>query len=407
MYVRLPFCWTVNGCAGARKASCLRGDTPSARLSVTAIHRSRSPGCLSQSANSGRDERFPASRRIRASESSAAGSGASAAAGACATGSAAGAGGGARWTHRYAPTPMATAAATATMAIHEPELFFSDSNIGTSARRGTRTPRSFSSILPVGASARAERSQRLVAIRAFQQEFPTRHVPWRVCFRGLLAFHHQPLVQAPPARHPFGQPRIVGDDDGRDAEAAVEVEQQLVDPFAGRLVEITGRLVGEQEARLQDESAGERHALLLAAGQLPGPVIEAVTQADQLEHLASDARRLLARQPADQRRHGGVVQRGELREQVVELEDEADVAVAEARQRLLSHLERVLAVVEDVAGGRRIERSDDVQEGALAHAAWPDQGRHFPGPQRERCAAQDVDLLLAQPVRLVQPATFQ
>src|SRR5207244_2941073 len=125
-------------------------------------------------------------------------------------------------------------------------------------------------------------------------------------------------------------------------------------------------------------------ALLLAAGQLPGPVIEAMTQADELEHLASDARRVLARQPADERRHGDIVQRRELREQVVELEDEADVAVAEARQRLLSHLERVLAVVEDVAGGRRIERSDDVQEGALAHAAGPDQGRHFPGPQRER-----------------------
>jgi hypothetical protein len=41
--------------------------------------------------------------------------------------------------------------------------------------------------------------------------------------------------------------------------------QQLVDAFAGRLVEIPGRLVRRQQAGLQHQRARQRHPLLLAA----------------------------------------------------------------------------------------------------------------------------------------------
>ena len=123
---------------------------------------------------------------------------------------------------------------------------------------------------------------------------------------------------------------VVRDDEQRRAALAVELEEQLVDRLAGRAIEVAGRLVGEQQRRLEHHRARERHALLLAAGQLARPVREAVREADAAEDVggASCARARIG-DALDQRRHHHVLERGELGQQVMELEDEADAAVAE------------------------------------------------------------------------------
>jgi hypothetical protein len=51
----------------------------------------------------------------------------------------------------------------------------------------------------------------------------------------------------------------------------VQVEQQAADLVAGRGVDCTGRLVGEQQRGLVDESPGDGDPLPFAAGQ-PGRV---------------------------------------------------------------------------------------------------------------------------------------
>src|SRR6266850_2165560 len=346
MNVLRRLCCAWNPFAGARNPSCLRGLTPSDRLSVTTTQRSSRPGCLSHSASSGRAESFAASARMRASVSSAVGSFASAgAAGACcATGSGAGAGGGARRTHTNAPTATTAAATMAAMPTQVPDFFWWGSTMASS-----RESVSWNSSLVLITPGR--RGKRKTVHSVCPEDLPIRP-SGKPPVSGL---YHQPLVQAEPARHPLRQAGVVGDDDRRD----------------------------------------------------PGPVVQPVTQADQLEHLSRDLLGLAARQPADQARHGRVFQRGELRQEVVELEDEPDVPVAEPRQRLLAHLERVLAVVEHVPGGGRIKRAHHVQEGALPYTAGTDQRSHLPGAQRERGAPQDVDLLLAQPVRLVQAAPLE
>ena len=179
-----------------------------------------------------------------------------------------------------------------------------------------------------------------------------------------------------------------------------------MNPFAGSLVEVAGRLVGEQQARLQNQRPGQRDPLLLAARELAGLVIEAVAEPDDLQHLARLGLGLFARLAMDQARHRGVLQRGEFGQEVMELEDEADAVVAEAGQVLLAHREGVLSLEQHRPGGRRIERADHVQERALAHAAGADERGHLAGLEAEAGAAQDVDLLLAQPVRFVHAARF-
>ena len=77
----------------------------------------------------------------------------------------------------------------------------------------------------------------------------------------------------------------------RGAALLVAGEQQLDDLAAGRLVEIAGRLVGDEDRRMRRQRARERDALLLAAGQLGRIVIDPLAQADRRRAPARRARR--------------------------------------------------------------------------------------------------------------------
>ena len=85
----------------------------------------------------------------------------------------------------------------------------------------------------------------------------------------------------------------------------------------------------------------------------------------------SSSRRASASNPrgrrrCDQRRDQDVLQHAALRQQVVILEHEPDVPVAERGQVRLRQGERVHAVERDRPAGRRVERAEDVEQRALA-----------------------------------------
>src|SRR5205085_1935276 len=67
----------------------------------------------------------------------------------------------------------------------------------------------------------------------------------------------------------------------RAAAAAPQVIEQADDLVPGALVQVAGRLVGEQHPGLLDQRAGDRHPLLLAAGQLGRQVPQPVAEADR------------------------------------------------------------------------------------------------------------------------------
>ena len=84
---------------------------------------------------------------------------------------------------------------------------------------------------------------------------------------------------APPARDAavgeaddavaaLGERAVMGDEQERGAGALLQREQKVHDFGAGGLVEIAGRLVGEDEGGLWRERPGHGDALLLAAGEL-------------------------------------------------------------------------------------------------------------------------------------------
>jgi len=84
----------------------------------------------------------------------------------------------------------------------------------------------------------------------------------------------------------------------------------------------------------------------------------------------------------------------------MELEDEADGAVAKGGKLRRAEPRHILLVDEDLALRRHIERSDDVQERRLARPRGAKHRYHFSWFDNQINATQDHDGLAAEVVRL-------
>ena len=91
------------------------------------------------------------------------------------------------------------------------------------------------------------------------------------------------------------------------------------------VVEVRGRLVGEEQRRVERERPRDRDPLLLTARQVAGTVVHAVAETDLLEQLGRARAPLRPRAPSPRaQRDLDVLERGEARHQVERLEHDAD-----------------------------------------------------------------------------------
>ena len=149
-------------------------------------------------------------------------------------------------------------------------------------------------------------------------------------------------------------------------------------------VEVAGRLVGEHEVGRGRERAGDRDALLLAAGELVRAVAQPVGEPEGLDEPV-DAGALERRRPAavEVERQQDVADRVERRHEVERLEDEPDAAAAQDRELEVGEAGDVGVADPRAAGGRGIQPGHDVHERRLAR----------PGRAHDRgeLAATDAD----------------
>src|SRR5271168_2781493 len=111
---------------------------------------------------------------------------------------------------------------------------------------------------------------------------------------------------------------------------AMQVAQQLHDRFAVFRVQVTSRLVGHQNERIANQRTGHSYALLLTAGELRRVVPEAVGHADAFEGVLDLLLALGGARAAIGQRQLDVFVDGEVADEVERLEDEADLAIADA-----------------------------------------------------------------------------
>ena len=174
----------------------------------------------------------------------------------------------------------------------------------------------------------------------------------------------------------------MGDQDGGDAEPALQCPQLDLHLLAQALVEGAERLVEQQDRRPHHQRAGQRHPLLLAAGQLRGHPPGIVGELHQLQRRG-DARRLaLAADMPRLEPKGDVFGDIHVREQRVVLKQHADVAAMRRDPGDRPIVEK------DLAGAGLDQTGDHPQGGGLAAARGAEQRHHAAGLDRQR---QPVD----------------
>src|SRR5262252_4012275 len=124
-----------------------------------------------------------------------------------------------------------------------------------------------------------------------------------------------------------GIARIVCDHANRRS-AAMQFTEEIHHRFTAPRIEVSGRLVRQQDERLAGNRARDRHTLLLTAGQLARQVLRAMRHADALERRFDALPALGGLHAAIGERQLDVLEDREVANQVEALKDEADLAVA-------------------------------------------------------------------------------
>ncbi len=176
-----------------------------------------------------------------------------------------------------------------------------------------------------------------------------------------------------------GKAGVMSNDDERLALGDQLLEQ--AENVLGRLrIQVAGRLVGGQERRIVGQRAGNRHALLLPAGQRRGELVGVIRHVHLLQQAHGALEALVGRNRLGEV-HGqhhifDGAQRGQ---QLKELEDDADGAAAPHGDFPLGQGVHGGAAYPHLARRRPGDAGDDVDERRLAAARLADDGHELAG----------------------------
>jgi hypothetical protein len=184
------------------------------------------------------------------------------------------------------------------------------------------------------------------------------------------------------------QRRVMGDEDKRHAALTVLCEQHVDDLLAGGFIEVTGWFIGDENRRFRGECPGQRHALLLSAGELCWIVMQSFAESDRAKFVrgASKSIRTTGEFKRDRDvfkcRHGGY--------QVKRLEDDADMAAAKSCQVVLAEAIERHAVHHHFATIGTLQSRHDHEQGRFAGAGCADQAECLPGADPQADILEDV-----------------
>src|SRR5712671_6319015 len=189
---------------------------------------------------------------------------------------------------------------------------------------------------------------------------------------GLIDGPESAILQRHDAVEAACEFEVVGGDQRGETGAANEVEQRIHNALAGRVIEIAGGLIAEQDLGVIGERADDRDALLLASRKARRAVQGTRGEADTVEQ----PRRFL---PCPQARHSGdhlrqhdVFKCREFRQQMMELVDETDFRAPQQGPPLLGEAAAILASDDDPPAIGALEQARHMQQGRLAGAGWTD-----------------------------------
>jgi hypothetical protein len=169
--------------------------------------------------------------------------------------------------------------------------------------------------------------------------------------------------------HGEGFVLVVGDHDRGHALALQDLAHLDRQAFAQADIEVGERLVEQDQFRPRRQRAGQRHALLLAAGEFVRILVALAMQADRGQQLATRRWASLRRLAAEA--EGDVLFDGQVRKQRVILKDHADRRFS-GGTRCPARL-TTCHVQADLAAGDLLEAGNAAQQGGLAATRGAEQ----------------------------------
>ena len=174
--------------------------------------------------------------------------------------------------------------------------------------------------------------------------------------------------------HRFGL--IVGHVNGRNPELLLDLGQLEAHALPELGVEIAERLVEQQEPRLHDQGARQRHPLLLPAGELVRIAVVVAGEADDAELLFDKLANLVLLMLAlHLQRIGDVVEHGHMRPDGIGLEDHAEVPAVGRYERLRGRVGDHLAVDADPSLTGLLETRRCSAGSSSCRSRWDRAGR--------------------------------
>ena len=190
-----------------------------------------------------------------------------------------------------------------------------------------------------------------------------------------------PVPDRDGTAHLPGHRLVVRHDHDGDAEFGVHGLERPEHLGRGRLVQFTGRFVGEQYLRVVGHGHGDGHPLLFTAAHPVRAPVRAVRDTDEVEQfsratLTAPALTAPARQPHRQR---DVLLGGEVRHEVAGglLPDEADRVPAVPQPVACRQAQQVEPGDRRRTGRRHVEPGQDVEQRGLARPGGSHDGEQF------------------------------
>ncbi len=178
---------------------------------------------------------------------------------------------------------------------------------------------------------------------------------------------------------------------------AGQLAQQLQHGPAADLVQCTGRLVGQQQLGAMNEGPGDGPALLFAAGQQAGPRLRAIGQIDAGQRLAGPGLARRAWDPTVSQGQRHVLQQRQARQQLVVLEDEADLLAAQSAAAPLVERRDLDPIEPVVAAGRALQAAKNVEQRGLPRSRGPDDTQEMVAAGQQRHPVEDRPVAKAVP----------
>ena len=170
----------------------------------------------------------------------------------------------------------------------------------------------------------------------------------------------------------------MGDVQRRDIKLLLQLADLFAHAAAQVGVEVAQRLVEQQHFRLEDQRARQRHALLLAAGDLIDIAIVEPRQIHHRQRFLHARFHFGARNAEHLQAIADVLPQRHMREQGIRLKHHADVTLLDGTMGHVFTINAYLPVA------RLFQPGDQAQNGGLAAAGRAEQRHHLPPWDGER-----------------------